>query len=50
MKVLLKIQWIFVILLSFFVITKFKGTYSSVEMLKGCMVRKRLGAPVLEHV
>jgi len=47
-KVLLKIQWIFVILLSFFVIRYFRGACSSVEMLKGYMVRERLGIPVLK--
>jgi len=35
MKFLLKIQWIFLILLSFFVIRNFRGTCSSVEILKG---------------
>jgi len=44
-KVLLKIQWSFVVLLSLFVIRNFRGTCSSVEMLKGCMVRERLGTP-----
>jgi len=46
-KVLLKIQWIFVILLSLFVIRNFTGPCSSVEMLKGYMVRERLGTPGL---
>jgi len=39
-----------VILLSFFVIRKFRDTYPSVEMLKGYMVRKRLGTPVLAYI
>ena len=42
LKVLLKIHWIFVVLLSLFVIRNFKGACSSVEMLKGYMVRERL--------
>jgi len=42
-----EIRWIFVILVSLFAATKFKGTCSSVEILKGCMVRERLGAPVI---
>jgi len=33
-KVLLEIQWIFVILLNLFVIRKFRDTYSYAEMLK----------------
>jgi len=48
LKVLLKIQWMFIILLSFFVITYSKGTCSSVKMLKGYMVNKRLGIPALK--
>jgi len=32
----------------YFVIRSFRGTCSSVGMLKGYMVRKRLGTPVLE--
>jgi len=39
----LKIQWIFVFLLSLFVIRNFKGPRSSVEMMKGYMVRETLG-------
>jgi len=46
-KVLFKIQWIFVILLSLFVIGNFGGTCSSVKMLKGFMVRERLVNPAL---
>jgi len=44
---LIVIKYIFVILLSFFVIRKFRGrpTCSSVKMLKGYMVRERLGTP-----
>jgi len=38
LKVLLKIQWIFVHLLSLFIIRNFRDTYSSVEMLKGYML------------
>jgi len=44
-KVSLQVQKIFIILLSLFVIRDFKGTSSSVEMLKGNMVTKRLGTP-----
>ena len=43
----LKNQWIFVILLSLFVTRNFKGTCSSFEILKGYMVRERLGTPAL---
>jgi len=39
-KVLFKIHWIFVIVLSFFVIINFRGTCSSVTMLKGYLVRE----------
>jgi len=46
-NVLLKIQWVFVILLSFFVIRNFRGTCSSVKMLKRYMVRERLETPSL---
>jgi len=35
-------QWVFVILLSVSVIANFRGTCSSVEMLKGFMVMERL--------
>jgi len=42
-KVLLKIQWIFIILLSLFVTRGFRGTCGSVNLPKGYMVRKRLG-------
>ena len=45
LNVLLKIQWVFVILLSLFVIRNIRGTCSSVEMLKGYMVKERLGNP-----
>jgi len=45
---LLKIQWVFVILLSLLVIRNFsRGTCSSVEMLKVYMAKERLGTPVL---
>jgi len=40
LKVILKVQWIFVILLSLFVISNFKGTCSPVQMLTGYMVDK----------
>jgi len=46
-KVLLKIQWIFVILLSLIVVRNFSGTCSSVEMLKRYTVRESLGTPGL---
>jgi len=36
----LKVQWIFVILLSGFVIRNFKGTCSSVDMLRGAWSEK----------
>jgi len=42
MKVLLKIQWNFVILLSLFVIRNLRGTCSLFEMLKKYMVRDML--------
>jgi len=48
-KVILKSQWIF--LLGYFVIRNCRrGTCSSVEMLKGCMVRESLGTPALERI
>jgi len=47
-KDLIKIQWIFFILLSFFVIRYFRGRCPSVEMLKGYMVRERLGTLALK--
>jgi len=34
-------------IIKYFVIRHFRGTRSSVEMLKGSMVRERLGSPVL---
>ena len=45
-KILLIMQWIFVISLSLFV-RNFMGTRSSAKMLKGHMVRERLGTPDL---
>jgi len=45
LNVLLKIQWVFVILLSLFVIRNIRSTCSSVVMLKGYMVKERLGNP-----
>jgi len=46
-EVLLKIQWIFVSLLSRFVIRNFRDTSSPAELLKRYMVRERLGTPGL---
>jgi len=48
LKLLLNIQWIFVILLSLFATIHFRGSCPSVEMLKGYMVRESLGNPGLE--
>jgi len=48
MKVLLKMQWIFVIFVSLFVLRNFRTTCSSVAMLKGYVVRKWLGIPGLD--
>ena len=48
LKVLLKIQWISVIVFNLFVIRKIRGTCSSVEMLKGYMVKESLAIPGLE--
>ena len=39
-KNLIKIKWIYIVLLSLFVIRNFRSTCSSVEMLKRYMVRK----------
>ena len=39
----------FIVFLSLSVIKFFRGTCSSVKMLKGYMTRKSLGTPVLEH-
>jgi len=50
LKVLQKIKWIFVKLLSVFVIRNFIGICSSVDMLTGCMVRERLGIPEYKHL
>ena len=36
-------------MIKYFVIRNFRGTCQSVGMLKGYMVRKRLGTPALEH-
>jgi len=49
LKILLKVQWVFVSLLSLFVIRNFRGTCSSVKMLKGYMVRERFGTAALEE-
>jgi len=35
------------IMIIYFVIGSFRGTFSSVNMLKGYMIRERLGTPVL---
>jgi len=35
-------------LVRLFVIRNFRGTRSSVELLKACMVREKLGTPELE--
>ena len=43
----INIQWIFVILFSLFVKRIFRGTSSHAELLKGYMVRERLGTPAL---
>jgi len=48
LKVLLKIHWIFVILLSLFAIGNFSDTCSSVEMLSGYMDRERFRTAVLD--
>jgi len=42
-------KYIFVIFLSLFVIRNFRGRCSSIEMMKGYMVRERLGNPALQH-
>jgi len=36
-------------MIKYFVIRNFKGSWSSVGMLKGYMVRERLGTPGIEH-
>jgi len=41
-KIMLICKYIFVIFLNFFVIRNFRGTCSSIEMLKGYMARERL--------
>jgi len=40
-------KYIFVIFLNLFVTRNFRGTCSSIKMLKGYMVRESLGTPVL---
>jgi len=40
----------FVIFFSYFVTRNYGGACSSVEMLKGYMLRERLGTPGLEYV
>ena len=49
-KVLLKFQWIFVILLRLFAIRNFRDTSSPAELLKGYMVRERLGTAALLRI
>ena len=46
-NIISKIMHIFVIFLNLFVIRNFRGTCSSIEMLKGYMARESLGTPVL---
>ena len=41
-------NYAFLIFLSLFVIRNFRGTCSSIEMLKGYMARKSLGTPFLQ--
>jgi len=41
-------KYIFAIFLSLFVIRDFRGTCSSIEMMKGYTVRENLGNPDLE--
>ena len=48
LKVLLKTQWISVILLSLFVIRLFRGTCSCFDIIKRHMVRESLGTPDLD--
>jgi len=43
-------KYILVIFHSFFVIRNFRGTCSSIEMLKGCMARESLITHVLNPV
>jgi len=46
-KIILICKYIFVIFFKLFVIRNFRGTYLSIEMLKGYMARESLGTPVL---
>jgi len=46
-KIMVIDEYIFVIFLNLFVVRKFGGTCSSIEMLKGYMARESLGTPVL---
>jgi len=41
-------KYVFVIFLSLFVMRNFRGTCSSVEMLKGYIARESLGIPALD--
>jgi len=49
MSLLFNIQsYVFmIIMIKYFVVGNFKGTCTSVEMLKRCIVSERLGTPVL---
>jgi len=49
MKVPSNTQLVFVTSLSFLVIGNSRGTCSSVEMLKGYMVKERLGTPGINN-
>jgi len=37
-------------MIKYFIIRNFRGTCSSAEMLKGYMVRERLGTPDLRYI
>jgi len=47
-KIMLTDKFIFVIFFNLFFIRNFRGTCSSIEMLKGYMARESLGTPVLD--
>ena len=49
-KVLLPIQWIFLILLSLFITSHSRGTCASVEIMKRYMFRERLGTTAFSHI
>ena len=42
-------KYIFVIFLSLFVIRNYRGTCSSIEMLKWYMAKEALGTPAVEY-